>query len=80
MGPSGVPKSKSSSMMVDEMVGYQFASKSHVIITKMFFIKIGYMFVSLPMNILNPRHRHFTQLKCLLEKQVCFKFVVSIAN
>jgi hypothetical protein len=32
-------------MIVDEMVGYQFASKSHVIITKMFFIKIGYMFV-----------------------------------
>jgi len=45
MGSSGVPKSKLSSMMVDEMVGYQFASKSHVIITKMFFIKIGYMFV-----------------------------------
>jgi hypothetical protein len=46
MGPSGVPKSKSPPTMVDEMVGYQYASKSHVIIAKMFFIKIGYTFVS----------------------------------
>jgi hypothetical protein len=71
MGPSGIPKSKSPSMMVDEMVGYQYASKSHVIIAKMFFIKIGYTFVSLPMNILNPSHHHLAWFKCLLEKQVC---------
>jgi hypothetical protein len=80
MGPSGAPKSKSPSMVADEMVGYQYAFKSHVLIAKMFFFKIGYMFVSLPVNILNLSHLHLTWFKCLLGKQVCFKFVVSIVD
>jgi len=80
MGPNGLPKSKTPSMMVDEMVGYQYASKSHVIITMMFLIITSYKFISSPMNILNLSHHCPMQLKCLLEKQVCFKLDVSIID
>jgi len=44
MGPNGVPKFKLPSMMVDEMVDYQYASKSHIILAVMFFITTSYRF------------------------------------
>jgi hypothetical protein len=69
MRPNGVPKSKSPSTMVDEMVSYQYASKSHIIIARMFFIKTSYKFVSLLMSILNPSCHHLARLKfCLINK------------
>jgi hypothetical protein len=80
VGPNGVPKSRFPSMVVDEMVGYQYASKSNVIVTTMFFIITNSRFTSSPMNILNPSHHCLTRFKYLLEKQIYFQLVVSIVD
>jgi hypothetical protein len=71
MGASREPKSKSPLMMVDEMVGYQYASKSHVIITMMFLIITSCKFISLPMDILNlSHHAPCGSSVCLINKFV----------